>query len=138
MLGWIWKKGKAGLKTLYELPQTPLCIPQLDGTRVLIQLKTISVPEKKLGVYTCPMGNFSYHVAQLLTRDWNMARGLVHGGARPGMPGWVHAINYFSNLFVGLLQLLTHCRKWRKHFNPSGTNCYPPFMLTGTSLRSIV
>jgi hypothetical protein len=23
--------------------------------------------EKKLGVYTCPTGNFSYHVAQLLT-----------------------------------------------------------------------
>jgi hypothetical protein len=36
MLGWIWKKGKAHLKTLYELPQTPLYIPQSDGTRVLI------------------------------------------------------------------------------------------------------
>jgi hypothetical protein len=32
MLGWIWKKGKAGLKTLYKLPQAPLCIPQLEGT----------------------------------------------------------------------------------------------------------
>ncbi len=32
MLGWIWKKGKARLKTLYELPQTPFYIPQLDRT----------------------------------------------------------------------------------------------------------
>jgi hypothetical protein len=51
MLGWVWKKGKARLKTLYELPQDPLCIPQQDGTRVLIHLKAISDPEKKLGVY---------------------------------------------------------------------------------------
>ncbi len=61
----------------------------------------------------------------------------MHGGSWPGMPGWVHAINYFPNLCMGLLQLLTHHRNWRKHFNPSGTNCYPPFVLTGTSLRSI-
>jgi hypothetical protein len=28
MLGWVWKKGKARLKTLYELPQDSLYIPQ--------------------------------------------------------------------------------------------------------------
>jgi hypothetical protein len=28
MLGWVWKKGKAHLKTLNELPQDPLYIPQ--------------------------------------------------------------------------------------------------------------
>ncbi len=67
MLNWIWKYGKARLKTLYELQQNPLYIPQSNGTRVLIHLKAICDPEKKLGVYTCEMGNFSYHVAQLLT-----------------------------------------------------------------------
>jgi hypothetical protein len=36
MLSWIWKKGKARLKTLYELPQNPLYIPQLGRTRVPI------------------------------------------------------------------------------------------------------
>jgi hypothetical protein len=61
MLSWIWKKGKACLKTRYELPQKPLYIPQPDGTRVPIHLKTISDPEKKLGMYTWPTGNFSYH-----------------------------------------------------------------------------
>jgi hypothetical protein len=75
----IWKKGKAHLKTLYEMPQTPLYIPQLDGTRVSIQLKAISDPEKKLGVYTCLTGNFSYHVAQLLTTGLEYAERL---GAR--------------------------------------------------------
>jgi hypothetical protein len=67
MLVWICKKGKARLKTMHELPQNPLYIPQPDGTRVPIHLKSISDPEKKLSVYTCPTGNFSYHVAQLLT-----------------------------------------------------------------------
>jgi hypothetical protein len=76
MLGWIWKKGKARLKTLYELPQNPLYIPQPDETRVPIQLKAISYPEKKLGVYTCPTGDFSYHVAQLLTTGLEYAERL--------------------------------------------------------------
>jgi hypothetical protein len=67
MLGWVWKKGKARLKTLYELPQDPLYIPQQDGTKAPILLKAVSDLEKKLGVYTCPKGNFSYHVAHILT-----------------------------------------------------------------------
>jgi hypothetical protein len=67
MLVWVWKKGKACLKTLYELPQDPLYIYQQDSTRVPIRLKAISDPEKKLGVYTCQTGDFSYHVAHILT-----------------------------------------------------------------------
>jgi hypothetical protein len=67
MLSWVWKKGKTRLKTLYELPQDPLYIPQPDGTSIPIHLKAISDPGKKLRVYTCPMGNFSYHVAHILT-----------------------------------------------------------------------
>jgi hypothetical protein len=76
MLGWIWKKGKARLKTLYELPQNPLNIPQPDETRVKIKLKAISDPEKKLGVYTCAMGNFSYHVTKLLNMESEYAERL--------------------------------------------------------------
>jgi hypothetical protein len=30
-----------------------------------------------------------------------MRRGLVHGGFRPGIPGWVHAINYFQTYLRG-------------------------------------
>jgi hypothetical protein len=67
MLRWVWKKGKACLTTLYELLQDPLYIPQQVGTRVPRCLKAISDPEKKLGVYKCPTGNFSYHVAHILT-----------------------------------------------------------------------
>jgi hypothetical protein len=67
ILSWVWKKGKACLETLYELPQDSLYIPQQDGTRVPIRLKAISDPEKKLGEYTCPTGDFSYHVAHILT-----------------------------------------------------------------------
>jgi hypothetical protein len=51
MLSWVWKKGKARLKTLYELPQDPLYIPQQDSTRVLIHLKALSDPEKKLSCH---------------------------------------------------------------------------------------
>jgi hypothetical protein len=76
MLSWIWKKGKARHKTLYELPQNPLYTPQPDGTSSPIKLKAISDPEKKLGVYTCSMGNFFHHVPQLLTTGSEYAKRL--------------------------------------------------------------
>ncbi len=46
---------------------------------MLIGLKTVSDPEKKLGVYTCPTGNVSHHVAQLSTMGSEYAKRL---GAR--------------------------------------------------------
>jgi hypothetical protein len=88
MLGWVWKKGKACLKTLYELPQDPLYRPQQDGTRVLIRLKAISDPEKKFVVYTCPMGDSSYHVAHNLTTGSEYAEWL--GSQRhPARDAWM-------------------------------------------------
>jgi hypothetical protein len=101
MLGWIWKKCKAHLKTLYELPQNPLYIPQPDETRVQIHLKAISDPEKKLGVYTCPPGNFSYHAAQLLTMGFEYAERF--GSRRlPARDAWMGTCNQlFPKLIYG-------------------------------------
>ncbi len=101
MLGWIRKKDKAHCKTLHELPQNPLFIPQPDGTRVLIHLKAISDRGKKLGVYTCPMGNLSYYVAQLLTMRSEYAERL--GSWRlPARDAWM-GTNYqlFPKLIYG-------------------------------------
>ena len=62
MLGWRWVNGVPRLKKLCKLPQTPLTIPQPDGTRVAISSKEVSNPEKKLGVFTCPNGDIGHHV----------------------------------------------------------------------------
>jgi hypothetical protein len=52
------------MRELCKLPHRPLMIPQANGTRVAFTLKDISDPEKKLGVYTCPSGDFTHHVSQ--------------------------------------------------------------------------
>jgi hypothetical protein len=111
MLSWIWKKGKARLKTLYELPQNPLYIPQPDGTRVPIQLKAISDQEKKLGVYTCPTGHFPYFVAQLLTTGLEYAERLCSWKllARDAWMGTGYQL--FSKLIYGAAAV-TH--SWQK------------------------
>ncbi len=63
-------------------------MPQQDGTRVPIGLKAISDPEMKLGVHTCPTGNFSYHVAHILTTGSEYAERL---GTRrlPARDAWM-------------------------------------------------
>jgi hypothetical protein len=70
------------------VPHDPLHIPQPDGTRVPIHLKAISDPEKKLGVHTCPTGDFSYHVAHILTTGSEYAERL--GSRRlPARDAWM-------------------------------------------------
>jgi hypothetical protein len=116
MLGWVWKKGNACLKTLYELPQDALYIPQQDGTRVLICLKAISDPEKKLGVYTCPMGDFSYHVAHILTTGSEYAERL---GTRrlPARDAWM-GMHYqlFPKLIYGAAAVTHSLQKLENAF----------------------
>ena len=77
MLGWRWVNGVPRLKKLCRLPQTPLTIPQPDGTRVAISLKDVSDPEKKLGVFTCPNGDFSHHVDHCCTVGFEYAAKLA-------------------------------------------------------------
>jgi hypothetical protein len=126
MLGWVWKKGKSRLKTLYELPQDSLYIPQQDSTRVPICLKATSDLEKKLGVYTCPTGDFSYHVAHILTTGSEYVERL--GTQRlPARDAWMGTHYQLPpKLIYGLLQLLNHHRNWKMHSNLSGSSSYPP------------
>ena len=72
MIAPIWNKGVPQLKTLAQLPSTPVTIPQPDGTRVPITLKDPSMAERKLGIYFAPNGDFSAHV------DYIVKSGLHH------------------------------------------------------------
>jgi hypothetical protein len=65
MLGWKWVRGVARLKSLAELPQFPLMIPQPGGAMAAINLHPVDKLEKKLGVYVCPMEDFTHHVSHL-------------------------------------------------------------------------
>jgi len=57
--------GTVRLKVGAELPTTELTIPQDYDVKVAIQLKPVNAAEKKLGVYTCPSGDFSAQIAYI-------------------------------------------------------------------------
>jgi hypothetical protein len=59
------KNGTVRLKSVSELPKTELTIPQANGVKVPIPLKPVNVAEKKLGVYTCPDGDFSTQLSYI-------------------------------------------------------------------------
>jgi hypothetical protein len=64
IMGWWWINGVPQMRKLCKQPHRPLTVPQPNGTWVAITLKDVSNLEKKLGVYTCPSGNFTYHLSQ--------------------------------------------------------------------------
>jgi hypothetical protein len=89
MLGWQWVNGMPQLRKLCELPQTPLTILQLDGTRVAIRHKDVNDLKKKLGIYTCPSGDFAFHVAQCCTVGLKYAQNCQRATSLLETHGWV-------------------------------------------------
>ncbi len=73
MLRWKWVRGESCLKSLTELLQEPLLIPQPNVIDAPISLNLVDKPEKKLGVYVCPMGDFKYHVDQIKQMEMEYA-----------------------------------------------------------------
>jgi hypothetical protein len=118
MVGWKWKKSKAHLKTLYQLPWTPLYIPWLHGTWVPIQSKTVSDSEKKLGVLHAQWAIFLITLHIFWPQDQNMQKNLVHGHSWPEMHGWVLAISYqlFPKLVYGAAAVTHSPQKLEKAF----------------------
>jgi hypothetical protein len=127
MLGLIWKKGKAHRKTLYELPQNPLYIPQPDGTRVPIQLKAISDPEKKFGMHTCLIGNFPYHIAQLMTTgSKNVER--LSSRRLPARDAWMGTCYPLFPKLIYKVSAVTHSpQKLEEIFQSVWYKLLPPF-----------
>ena len=83
MMPWRWSKGQPTTKKLRELPCTPLLILQPDGSRAPIPLKDNTVAEKKLGVWTCPSGDFSVHVGKIRQKGLAWADSMVNGHCLP-------------------------------------------------------
>ena len=83
MLAWRWVQGKPMLKKLSKLPTTPLMIPQPDGTTVPIVLKDPHDAAKKLGVWTCPSGDFGVHVKEMVKKGEKWASRMRAGHCPP-------------------------------------------------------
>ena len=62
MIAWRWHKVVPTLRSLRPLPKYKLMIPQKDGSRARVPLRDVHDSEKTLGVYSCPAGDFSYHI----------------------------------------------------------------------------
>jgi hypothetical protein len=70
MMAWKWhSKGVPSLKSLRELPCYELMTPQKSSPPVLIPMKDVTHWEETLGVYSCPEGDFDYHI------EWKMDKG---------------------------------------------------------------
>jgi hypothetical protein len=62
MMAWKWHKGVPSLRSLRELPRYELMIPQKLSPPIPISMKDVTHCEETLGVYSCPAGDFSYHI----------------------------------------------------------------------------
>ena len=90
------------MKKPRELPRTPLLIPQPDGSRASIPLKDNEVAEKKLGVWTCPSGDFGVHVKKASQKGLMWADNMMASRCPLGTPGWGYGTNYIVKCLMGL------------------------------------
>ena len=64
MMAWRWKNGVPTLRSLRSLPNYQLMIPQKDGSQALVPMRDVTDCEKTLGVYSCPAGDFGFHISK--------------------------------------------------------------------------
>jgi hypothetical protein len=62
MMAWHWHKGVPTLRSLRQLPNYKLMITHQDGSLVPVKLCDVHYSQETLGVYSCPMGDFAYHI----------------------------------------------------------------------------
>lgn len=68
LLSYRFKDGVASLRTLTELAQHQMSIPQLDGPEIKIQLKGPTTASEVLGIWSCPANDGQAHLKHLLKK----------------------------------------------------------------------
>jgi hypothetical protein len=87
--------------------------------------------------YTCPMGDFSYHVAHILTTGSEYAErlGTQRLPARDALMGMYYQL--FPKLIYGAAAFTHSPQKLEDAFKTYGASSYPPFVSIGKSQRRI-
>ena len=93
--------------------------------RVPIPLKEVTHPEKKLGVWTCPTGNFGHHVSQAILKGENWATGMRNSRCPP-RDAWLglrHQL--YRQMSYGFVALVHPPDKLEKSFQDVWYKCLP-------------
>lgn len=104
------------LKTLSELPATPITILQPDGASVPIPLKEVTTAKKKLGVWTCPVGDFGVHIKKAGKTGEAWVKNILASRCPP------------RNVWLGLWHQL-----YRKMAHGSVALSHPPSLVQGST-----
>lgn len=94
MMAWKWVKGMPILRSLSQLPKYKMTIPQKSGTPVKIPLRCVTDAQKTLGVWSCPSGDFGFHLNKKWRRATYGSNVSAVTGAQPRMRGWAFATRF--------------------------------------------
>ena len=64
MMAWKWRNGVPKLRSLRQLPNYVMYIPQKSCIPAKVPMKCVSEAEETLGVWSCPTGDFGVHVSK--------------------------------------------------------------------------
>jgi hypothetical protein len=63
-------------------------IPQKDGSRALVKLCDVNDPQETLGVYSCPFGDFGFHIQCKMDKGKKWVERLCRNTCPPA-DGWM-------------------------------------------------
>jgi hypothetical protein len=63
-------------------------IPQKDGSRAPVKLRDVNDPHETLGVYSCPSGDFGFHIECKMEKGKKWVEHL-HRNTCPPADGWM-------------------------------------------------
>jgi hypothetical protein len=84
IMAWKWSKGFPTLRSLRQLPNFQLYIPQKSGAPAAIPLCCVTDAEETLGVWSCPAGDFGVHVSKKMAEGHLWVECLRRNRCPPG------------------------------------------------------
>jgi hypothetical protein len=88
MMAWYWQRGVPTLCSLRQLPKYELMIPQKGGSRALVKLRDVNDPQETLGVFSCPSGDFGFHIERKMEKGKKWVVRLCRNKSPPA-DGWM-------------------------------------------------
>jgi hypothetical protein len=127
MMAWKWEKGVPSLRSLRELPRYQLMIPQKSHPPVAIPMRDVTHCEEALGVFSCPAGEFGYHIDCKMEAGRLWVERLRRNRVPPsdGWMGFRYAL--IPKLTYGFASITPDLDKLEASFQRLYRTCYLPF-----------
>lgn len=110
LLSYKWIKGRASIKSLHDIRQHKMRIPQPGQTDVNIKLQSPLEASQVLGIWSCPSGDGRTHLQHMLAKGWKWGACISASHLSPWEVWRSFHTQVYPSVSYGIVPPMASCR----------------------------